>query len=72
MRMDERGARIEIACRLFDGEKLSLPAAAKFAGLTRAAMEGELRRRSIPIYRPTIDEIRQDLEVLRQLQDRVS
>lgn len=67
MKMDEQAARIEIACRLFDGERLNLPAAAKFAGLRRAAMEGELRRRGIAIYRPTIQEVLQDLEVLREL-----
>lgn len=29
LRMDERSARIEIACRLFGAERISLPAAAK-------------------------------------------
>jgi len=69
MKMDERDARIEIACRLFDAERLSLPAASKLAGLSRVAMEGELRRRSIAIYRPTIEEVRQDMEVLRNLRE---
>ncbi len=67
MRMDERDALVEIACRLFDVERLSLPAAAKFAGLSRAAMEGALRQRRIPIYRPTIEDLHQDLDVLRNL-----
>jgi len=67
MRMDERNARIEIACRFFDAENLSLPKAAKFAGLTRAAMEGELRKRQIAIYRPTTAELHHDLDVLDQL-----
>jgi predicted HTH domain antitoxin len=67
MKLDERNARIEIACRLFDAERLSLPGAAKFAGLSRAAMEGELRRRRISLYRPTVDELHQDLNVLREL-----
>ena len=67
MKMDERSARVEIACRLFDAERLSLPAAAKFAGLGRAAMEGELRRREIDIYRPTVEELRADLDVLRNM-----
>jgi len=65
LQMDERSARIEIACRLFDAERLSLPGAARFAGLGRAEMEGELRRRGIAIYRPTVEELRQDLDVLR-------
>jgi predicted HTH domain antitoxin len=61
LKMDERTARTEIACRLFDAERMSLPAAAKFAGLSRAAMEGELRRRQIAIYRPTVEDVHQDL-----------
>lgn len=69
IKMDERNALIEIACRLFDADRLSLPAAAKFAGLNRAAMEGELRRRHIAIYRPTIDDLHQDLDVLRALRE---
>jgi predicted HTH domain antitoxin len=67
MRMDERDALIEIACRLFDAERLSLPAAARFAGLSRPAMEGHLRERGIALYRPTIQDLHQDLEVLRSL-----
>ena len=67
MQMNEQNARIEIACRLFDGERLSLPAAAKFAGLDRPSMEGELRRRKISIYRPTLEDFRQDMETLRKL-----
>jgi len=67
MRMSERDALIEIACRLFDGERLSLPAAARFAAISRAAMEGELRRRHIAIYRPTVEDLHQDLDTLRNL-----
>ena len=70
MKMDERAARVEIACRLFDAERLTLPVAAKFAGLSRAEMEGELNRRGIAVYRPTIEELREDLRVLRDLGER--
>jgi predicted HTH domain antitoxin len=70
MKMDERNARIEIACRLFDAERLTLTAAGRLAGLKRVEMEAELRRRRIAIYRPTIEEVRQDLEVLRNLGDK--
>jgi predicted HTH domain antitoxin len=68
--MDPKSARVEIACRLFAGDRLSLPAAARFAGLPRAAMEAELRRRDIPLHQPTIEEVRQDLAVLRDLAGR--
>lgn len=65
--MGERDALIEIACRLFDAERLSLRAAAKFAQLSRVAMEAELRRRRIAVYRPTVEELRQDLDTLQAL-----
>ena len=64
--LSERDALIEIACRLFDLEKLHLPAAAKLAGLSRASFEGELRARKIAIYRPTVEDLRQELEALRR------
>jgi len=68
LNMDEGDARIEIACRLFDAERLSLPASARFAGLTRIAMEGKLRKRRIALYRPTIEEVFNDFDALQHLQ----
>jgi predicted HTH domain antitoxin len=67
IQMGERDALVEFACRLFDGERLTLPAAAKFAGVSRAAMEGELLRRRIAIYRPTVEDLHEDLDTLRSL-----
>ena len=67
MKMDEPSARIEIACRLFDAQRLTLPAAARFAQLSRVAMEAQLRQRGIALYRPTIEEVRQDLDVLKNM-----
>ena len=67
MQLDEPNARVEIACRLFDAERMSLPAAAKFAQVSRAAMEGELRLRGIAIYRPTVEDLHEDIEVLRNI-----
>jgi predicted HTH domain antitoxin len=72
MKMDERRARIEIACRLFDADQISLPAAAKMAGLKRVEMEGELRDRKIAIYRPTVEELQQDMETLQRLREKQS
>jgi predicted HTH domain antitoxin len=68
--MSERDARIEVACRLFDAGKLQLWPAAKFAGLARVEMEAELGRRNIPIYRPSVDDLKQDLANLEAMESR--
>jgi predicted HTH domain antitoxin len=65
--MTEEEARIEIACRLFDAEKLALWPAAQLAQLSRVEFEDELMKRKIPIYRMTVEEFQKDLESLRQL-----
>lgn len=59
--LTEREAVIEFACRLFDAGKLDLWPAAQLAGLSRVEMEGELRKRSIPIYRPTVEDLERDM-----------
>jgi len=66
LQMNERDARIEIACRMFDAGKLSLPMASKFAGLSRVQFEDELHRRGIAAYRPTIEDLREELEELKR------
>jgi len=65
--LTERDALIEFACRLFDAEKLDLNTAARLAGMERVHFEIELRNRKIPIYRPTVEEFRQDMETIRRL-----
>ena len=65
--LSEREALIEIACRFFDAEKLHLWPAAKLAGMTRVEFEEELRKRKIPIYRPTLEDLAQDLATLEHL-----
>lgn len=67
MGMDEWQARIEIACRLFDAEKLGFHAAMRMAGLDRIGFEDELRTRRIAIYRPTVEDLRHDLETLDRM-----
>lgn len=66
--MTERELRIELACRLFDIEKLHLWPAAKLAGLTRVEMEGELMKRNIPIYRIDEEYWAQELAGLEHLE----
>ena len=63
--LSEREALIEFACRLFDIGKLALCPAAKLAGLSRVEMEGELMKRKIPIYRPTPEDLAEEIEAHR-------
>ena len=65
--MTAEEARVEIACRLFDAGKLALWPAAQLAQLSRNELEEELHRRRIPIYRPTVEDFRADLETLDRL-----
>lgn len=55
-RLTEQDAKTEIACRLFQAHRLSLWQAAQWA-LSRVEMEVELRRRSIPFYEVTEEQI---------------
>lgn len=65
--MSESEARVEIACRLFEAGKLTLWAAAKWAGLSRVDFEGQLLVRKIPLFRPTPEEVEAELTALDRL-----
>lgn len=65
--LDENEARVEIACRLFDAERLSLWDAAKWVGMTRVQFEGELLSRRIALYRPSVDDLAGELEAMKQI-----
>jgi len=67
MQMSERDAQLEIACRLFDAGKLSFHAAMRITNLDRPSFENELARRQIPIYRPTVKDLHEDLATLDKL-----
>ena len=60
-------ALIEFARSLFDAGKIPLWPAAKLAGLGRVEMESELRQRSIPIYRPSAEDLAQDVATVENL-----
>lgn len=64
--LSERDLLIELACRLFDLGKLHLWPAAQLAGLTRVEMEAELMKRKIPVYRPTSEDLANDLAALKR------
>ena len=65
--LNEREALVEFACRLFDAGKLTLWSAAKLAGLSRSEFEGELLRRKIPLYRPSVSDLDDDLRGLDRI-----
>jgi predicted HTH domain antitoxin len=65
--LSEREAVVEIACRLFDAGRLALWPAAKLAGLSRTEFEHELGARKIAVYRPTVEDLVDDLAALEQL-----
>jgi predicted HTH domain antitoxin len=58
---------IELACRLFDTERLDQFSAARLAGLPRSEFEAELRSRKIAIYRPGAEDVQEDAAALRKL-----
>ena len=65
--LTEQEAMVELACRLFDGGRLTLWSAAKLARLDRAGMEDALLARGIAIYRPTAEDLAHDLKTLDQM-----
>ena len=65
--MNPRDALVEFACRLFDAGKLTLPSAVRLAAISRVAFEHELRSRRIPIYRPTPEDLEDNMEALKRL-----
>jgi predicted HTH domain antitoxin len=65
--LNPQEALIEFACRLFDAGRLTLHSAGKLAGLDRVAMEEALFQRKIPVYRPTIEDIDQELAAMKRM-----
>ena len=65
--LSERAAAIEFACRLYDAQKLTLPAATRWTGLSRTEFEEELLRRNLPLVR--VDDVywQQEMESMQQL-----
>jgi predicted HTH domain antitoxin len=65
--LDERELLIELACHLFDTDRLELNQATRFANLERADFEDELHRRGIAIYRYGPEELEQDAEAVAKM-----
>ncbi|MDA1018123.1 MAG: UPF0175 family protein [Planctomycetota bacterium] len=67
--LSEAGARVEIACRLFDCGKLSFGAAIRWSGLRRTGFESALLDRGLAVYRMTEADLEQDLATLERMGD---
>jgi predicted HTH domain antitoxin len=65
--LSEKEALVEFACRLFDAGKLSLWSGARLAQLSRVEFEQELLARRIAIHRPSVSDLRTDLDTLDRL-----
>lgn len=63
--VSEAEARLELACALFDADRLDAAQAAMVAGIDREAFDAELERRGIPLIRPTVADFEEDLRTLR-------
>ena len=59
--LTERELLIELACRLFDAEKLGKGEAAQLCGLGRTDFENELHRRGLARYHASLEDYEMDL-----------
>jgi predicted HTH domain antitoxin len=65
--LSEVEARTEIACRLYDAGKLTMPEATRWAGLSRTDLESELLKRQLPLIRVGEPYWRQEAESMKRL-----
>jgi predicted HTH domain antitoxin len=65
--LDEREAKLGIACLWFDTGKLTFGQAARFAGLNETDFERQLELRGIPGYRYTEEMLEHDVDTLKKL-----
>jgi len=65
--LSEADAKLEIACRLYDAGRLTMPQATRWAGISRVEFESALLHRGLPLIR--IDDIywHQEVEGLERL-----
>ncbi|HKQ50114.1 MAG TPA: UPF0175 family protein [Phycisphaerae bacterium] len=68
--LSEDDALVEFACRLYDAEKLQLWPAARLCGMDRMAFINELQKRRIAVFRPSVEEVKDDIRTLERLSPR--
>lgn len=65
--LSERDAKLEIACRLYDAGKLTMPQATRLAEISRVELEAALLERKLPVLRPDERYWAQEVEGLERL-----
>jgi predicted HTH domain antitoxin len=65
--LSEREARLEIACRLYDAGRLTMPKATRWAGVSRTEFEAALLERDLPLIRVDEHYWQQELDGLARL-----
>ena len=68
--LTEDEALVELACHLFDTDRLDFPTAARMAHLDRMGFERELRSRNLPVIHYTEEHYEQDRATIAHL-DRI-
>ena len=66
--LNEPEARLEIACRLYECGRLSLPAATRWAAVSRTELEAALMDRNIPLVRLDLADLQHDLRTVAKLE----
>lgn len=65
--LSEAEAKLEIACRLYDAGKLTMPQATRWAGISRVEFERALLERHLPLIRIDDSYWQQEIEALERL-----
>ncbi len=65
--LSEAEAKLEIACRLYDAGKLTMPQATRWAGISRVEFESALLERRLPLIRIDDSYWQQEIEALERL-----
>ena len=65
--LSEEEARLEIACRLYDAGKLTMPEATRWAAVDRTDFETALLQRNLPLIRVDESYWQQELDNMQQL-----
>lgn len=66
--LDERGALVEFACRLFHAEKISLQSAMRLTGLNRTGIDDALLQRGLAVPRSSWTDLAQELAALDRIE----